>query len=207
MIKELSVFIIFNFLINSLLSQIDYNSIHIEKNENYQEQVVIHKDLAFNVPYGWRMYSVQETEELKLLLNQNLEYTVDFDYYLKLKSNDEYPVISVQIQKVKGLGDLSFRDFKNRYLEINKHVAKRVLESTKSHITNYKSGDLIVDDEKKRIYLISDVLVVNVGSVRSNSLVIHKDDYLITLTFAHKLKEYDKYESALIILANSFRFQ
>ena len=72
-------------------------------------------------------------------------------------------------------------------------------------MTEYKDKGFIVDRENNRFFVVHDALVVNVGPVRTIGAMILMDEYMVNINFNHTLDEFDIYESALRIIANSVR--
>ena len=187
------------------ISQNDLSGIKIKKNANYVEKVIEHEDILINIPIGWRLYSEEETNFLKETINANLEYKLIFDYYLTLESEADYPNINISVQKSEEFKQISFDQFKDLFKDIYQVAVEKLSDGTRSIITDHEDKDFVVDRKNNRFFIISDGLVANIGMVRSNGVIIIIDEYIVNINFAHTLEEYKKYESALLIMANSVR--
>ena len=187
------------------ISQNDLPAIKFKKNSKYIEKVIEHEDILINIPIGWRLYSEEETNILKEAFNANSEYKMIFDYYLALESEVDYPNINISVKKSEEFKQISFDQFKDYFKDIYQVAVEKVIDGTRSMITDHEDKDFIVDKKNNRFFVISDGLVANVGIVRSNGVIILIDEYIVSINFAHTLEEYKKYESALLIMANSVR--
>lgn len=180
-------------------------SLKSKKNSDFKERIIEHDDIIINIPVGWRLYSDSETKNVIKNLNKNSEYKVTFDYYLELESGEGYPNMNILVKKSEEFREMSFNQVKKMFKDIYQVATEKVLDGTRGLITDHIDLDFIVDKENDRFFIISDGTVANIGTVRSNGAVILMDEYLININFAHTLENYKKYESALMIMANSVR--
>lgn len=187
------------------ISQNDPPAIKFKKNADYEENVIEHGEILINIPVGWRLYSEEETNSVKEAFNANSEYQMIFDYFLTLKSGGDYPNINISVKKSEDFKQISFDQFKDYFKEIYQVAVERAIDGTRSLITDHEDKDFIVDRKNNRFFVISDGVVANVGIVRSNGVIIMMGEYIVSINFAHTLDEYEKYESALLIMANSVR--
>lgn len=204
---NITIFLIFIFGIFFIdgISQNNISPNKFKKNANYVEKIIEHEDILINIPTGWRLYSEYETNIVKEAFNANSEYKISFDYYLSLESGEDYPNINVSVKKSEEFKEISFEQFKDYFKDIYQVAVENVFEGTRSIITDHVDKDFIVDEKNNRFFIISDGVVVNIGTVRSNGVIILMDEYIVSINFAHTLDEYKKYESALLIMANSVR--
>ena len=186
-------------------SQDSSSSIKLKRDSGYRENVIRHDDVIINIPFDWKLYSETETNILKEYLLESTGFNVPFDYYLSLSSEEDYPNINVTIRKAEEFKQLTFDQFKDYFKEIYQATSEVIIEGTKSVMTEYKDKGFIVDRENNRFFVVHDALVVNVGPVRTIGAMILMDEYMVNINFNHNLDEFDRYESALRIMANSVR--
>lgn len=190
-----------------VIGQVDFDPTKLKRNTQFNKNTISHKDISITIPIDWQLWSKNETEYLKSELNKQSEYRMEFDYYLTLNSQEDYPNITVAIKESEDFRNIPFNDFKNYFKELYGQMTETVLDGMDSFITNHNDESFLVDEENNRFFVKSTGTVANIGSVRSNSVIIMIEQYVININYSNTLEQYDKFESALLIMANSIKIK
>lgn len=202
LILSLCLIGVFNFV---GFAQVSSSSINIKRDSGYKEKVIRHDHVIINVPVGWKLFSEAETNNIKKSLRESTGYDLPIDYYLSLTSEVDYPNINITIRKAEEFKQLTFDQFKDYFKQIYQATSEVLLDGTKSVMTDYVNKDFIVDSRNNRFFVVNEALVANVGVVRTIGAMILMDEYMVNINFCHTLDEFNRYESALRIMANSVR--
>tara|TARA_B110000259_G_C13998207_1_gene395287 strand:+ start:876 stop:1499 length:624 start_codon:yes stop_codon:yes gene_type:complete len=181
--------------------------ISIEINKDYDENLIRKDEVKINIPVNWR---VLEDYEKNILLNnlfENSQYRGKIDYFLTLSNQEigSYPSISVLIQKDYETTKLGINEFAERFTNTMNNSMLTILDGMKGIITDHNDVGNYIDKKNQIFYIINEGTVANFGKIKTIAAIIFKKEYIISLTLSSYPDEFDKFKSALQIMANSTR--
>ena len=181
--------------------------ISIEINKDYDENLIRKDEVKINIPVNWR---VLEEYEKNILLNnlfENSQYRGKIDYFLTLSNQEigSYPSISVLIQKDYETTKLGINEFAERFTNTMNNSMLTILDGMKGIITDHNDVGNYIDKKNQIFYIINEGTVANFGKIKTIAAIIFKKEYIISLTLSSYPDEFDKFKSALQIMANSTR--
>jgi len=181
--------------------------VSIEVNENYKENFIIKDDIKINIPINWEVMADYELKETLNSFNANSQYILKLDYLLTLLNSetDEYPTISVLIQKNYESTKLNFEDFAKMFVNTLSNSSLTMLNGVNMMITDHSELGNYLDSENHILYIINESTVVNVGRVKTIAAILFKKEYVVSLTLDTYPQDFEKYKSALQIMTNSVR--
>ena len=179
--------------------------ISIEINKDYDENLIRKDEVKINIPVNWR---VLEDYEKNILLNnlfENSQYRGKIDYFLTLSNQEigSYPSISVLIQKDYETTKLGINEFAERFTNTMNNSMLTILDGMKGIITDHNDVGNYIDKKNQIFYIINEGTVANFGKIKTIAAIIFKKEYIISLTLSSYPDEFDKFKSALQIMANS----
>ena len=148
-----------------------------------------------------------ELKETLNSFNANSQYILKLDYLLTLSNSetDEYPTISVLIQKNYESTKLNFEDFAKMFVNTLSNSSLTMLNGVNMMITDHSELGNYLDSENHILYIINEGTVVNVGRVKTIAAILFKKEYVVSLTLDTYPQDFEKYKSALQIMTNSVR--
>jgi len=181
--------------------------VSIEVNHNYKENLIIKDEIKINIPIGWEVLPNYEMNEILNSFNDNSQYVLNLDYMLTLSGaeSDVYPTIGVLIQKDYESTKLNFEDFAEMLVNTLSNSSLTVLSGMNMMITDHSELGNYIDSENHILYIINEGTVANVGRVKTIAAILFKKEYVVSLTLDAYPQDFEKYKSALQIMANSVR--
>lgn len=181
--------------------------VSIEVNQNYKENLIIKDEIKINIPIGWEVLPNYEMNEILNSFNDNSQYVLNVDYMLTLSGaeSDVYPTIGVLIQKDYESTKLNFEDFAEMLVNTLSNSSLTVLSGMNMMITDHSELGNYIDSENHILYIINEGTVANVGRVKTIAAILFKKEYVVSLTLDTYPQDFEKYKSALQIMANSVR--
>ena len=80
-----------------------------------------------------------------------------------------------------------------------------ILDGMKGIITDHNDLGNYIDKKNEIFYIINEGAVANIGKIKTIAAIIFKKEYIISLTLNSYPDEFEKFKSALQIMANSTR--
>jgi hypothetical protein len=181
--------------------------VSIEVNQNYKENLIIKDEIKINIPIGWEVLPDYEMNEILNSFNDNSQYVLKLDFMLTLSGaeSDVYPTIGVLIQKDYESTKLNFEDFAEMFVNTLSNSSLTVLSGMNMMITDHSELGNYIDSENHILYIINEGTVANVGRVKTIAAILFKKEYVVSLTLDTYPQDFEKYKSALQIMANSVR--
>jgi len=181
--------------------------ISIEVNKNHKENLIIKDEIKINIPISWEVLPDNEMNEILNSFNDNSQYVLKLDYMLTLSraGSDVYPTIGVLIQKDYESTKLNFEDFAEMFVNTLSNSSLTMLNGVNMMITDHSELGNYLDSENHILYIINEGTVANVGRVKTIAAILFKKEYVVSLTLDTYPQDFEKYKSALQIMANSVR--
>jgi hypothetical protein len=181
--------------------------ISIEINKDYDENLIRKDEVKINIPVNWRILEEYEKNILLNNLFENSQYRGKIDYFLTLSNQEigSYPSISVLIQKDYETTKLGINEFAERFTNTMNNSMLTILDGMKGIITDHNDVGNYIDKKNQIFYIINEGTVANFGKIKTIAAIIFKKEYIISLTLSSYPDEFDKFKSALQIMANSTR--
>jgi|TARA_B110000902_G_C14145688_1_gene527506 hypothetical protein len=181
--------------------------ISIGINKDYEENLIKKGDVKINIPLNWEVLTESDKNYFLNLINENSQYELKLDYLLTL-SNSEiigYPRIGVLIQKDYEITDLGINEFAEMFVNTMTNSSLTLLDGMKSVVTDHKELGNYLDKKNQILYIINEGTVANVGQIKTIAAILFKKEYVISITLDSYPKDFEKFKSALQIMANSAR--
>lgn len=181
--------------------------VSIEVNQNYKENLIIKDEIKINIPISWEVLPDYEMNEILNSFNDNSQYVLKLDYMLTLSraGSDVYPTIGVLIQKDYESTKLNFEDFAEMFVNTLSNSSLTMLNGANMMITDHSELGNYFDSENHILYIINEGTVANVGRVKTIAAILFKKEYVVSLTLDTYPQDFEKYKSALQIMAKSVR--
>jgi hypothetical protein len=181
--------------------------ISIEINKDYDENLIRKNEVKINIPVNWRVLEESEKNILLNHLNENSLYKGKIDYFLTLSNSEigSYPSISVLIQKDYEITKLGINEFAKIFTNTMNNSMLTILDGMKGIITDHNDLGNYIDKKNEIFYIINEGAVANIGKIKTIAAIIFKKEYIISLTLNSYPDEFEKFKSALQIMANSTR--
>ena len=80
-----------------------------------------------------------------------------------------------------------------------------ILDGMKGVITDHNDLGNYMDKKNQILYIINEGTVTNVGQIKTIAAILFKKEYIISLTLNTYPEDFDRFKSALQIMANSTR--
>jgi hypothetical protein len=156
---------------------------------------------------NWRVLEESEKNILLNHLNENSLYKGKIDYFLTLSNSEigSYPSISVLIQKDYEITKLGINEFAKIFTNTMNNSMLTILDGMKGIITDHNDLGNYIDKKNEIFYIINEGAVANIGKIKTIAAIIFKKEYIISLTLNSYPDEFEKFKSALQIMANSTR--
>lgn len=204
--------LIFPFLILILIScsrqkQKKTLPINLEINKNYEERLIKKDEIKINIPVNWEVLTEADKNFLLNSLYEYSQYKGKIDYWLTLSNSEinSYPNISVLVQKDYETTKLGINEFADRFINTMNNSMLTVLDGFKGVITDQNDIGNYLDKKNQILYIINEGTVANVGQIKTIAAILFKKEYLISLTLNSYPEEFERFKSALQIMANSTR--
>jgi|TARA_B110000879_G_C11174235_1_gene515112 hypothetical protein len=181
--------------------------LNIEINRDYEENLIKKEEVKINVPLNWEVLSESNKNFLLNHLFENSQYRGKIDYILTLSNSEigSYPIISVLIQKDYEITKLGINEFAERFINTMNNSMLTILDGMKGIITDHNDIGNYIDNKNQILYIINEGTVANVGQIKTIAAIIFKKEYIISLTLSSYPDEFDKFKTAIQIMANSTR--
>ena len=181
--------------------------INIEINRDFEENLIKKEEVKINIPVNWEVLAESDKNFLLNSLFENSQYKGKIDYILTLSNSEinSYPSISVLIQKDYETTKLGINDFADMFINTLNNSTLTILDGMKGVITDHNDLGSYLDKKNQILYIINEGTVANVGQIKTIAAILFKKDYIISLTLNTYPADFDRFKSALQIMANSTR--
>lgn len=205
--------LLYTFLGLILMSACDNKSknktlpINIEINRDFEENLIKKEEVKINIPVNWEVLAESDKNLLLNSLFENSQYKGNIDYLLTLSNSEinSYPSISVLIQKDYEITKLGINEFADMFINTLNNSTLTILDGMKGVITDHNDLGNYIDKKNQILYIINEGTVANVGQIKTIAAILFKKDYIISLTLNTYPEDFDRFKSALQIMANSTR--
>ena len=181
--------------------------INIEINRDFEENLIKKEEVKINIPVNWELLAESDKNLLLNSLFENSQYKGNIDYLLTLSNSEinSYPSISVLIQKDYEITKLGINEFAEMFINTLNNSTLTILDGMKGVITDHNDLGNYMDKKNQILYIINEGTVANVGQIKTIAAILFKKDYIISLTLNTYPEDFDRFKSALQIMANSTR--
>ena len=181
--------------------------INIEINRDFEENLIKKEEVKINIPVNWEVLAESDKNLLLNSLFENSQYKVNIDYVLTLSNSEinSYPSISVLIQKDYEITKLGINEFADMFINTLNNSKLTFLDGMKGVITDHNDLGNYIDKKNQILYIINEGTVANVGQIKTIAAILIKKDYIISITLNTYPEDFEKFKSALQIMANSTR--
>ncbi len=181
--------------------------INIEINRDFEENLIKKEEVKINIPVNWEVLAESDKNFLLNSLFENSQYKGNIDYLLTLSNSEinSYPSISVLIQKDYEITKLGINEFAEMFINTLNNSTLTILDGMKGVITDHNDLGNYMDKKNQILYIINEGAVANVGQIKTIAAILFKKDYIISLTLNTYPEDFDRFKSALQIMANSTR--
>lgn len=181
--------------------------INIEINRDFEENLIKKEEVKINIPVNWEVLAESDKNLLLNSLFENSQYKGNIDYLLTLSNSEinSYPSISVLIQKDYEITKLGINEFAEMFINTLNNSTLTILDGMKGVITDHNDLGNYMDKKNQILYIINEGTVANVGQIKTIAAILFKKDYIISLTLNTYPEDFDRFKSALQIMANSTR--
>lgn len=181
--------------------------INIEINRDFEENLIKKQEVKINIPINWEVLAESDKNLLLNSLFENSQYKGKIDYILTLSNSEinSYPSISVLIQKDYETTKLGINEFADMFINTLNNSTLTILDGMKGVITDHNDLGNYLDEKNQILYIINEGTVANVGQIKTIAAILFKRDYIISLTLNTYPEDFDRFKSALQIMANSTR--
>ena len=181
--------------------------INIEINRDFEENLIKKEEVKINIPVNWEVLAESDKNLLLNSLFENSQYKGNIDYLLTLSNSEinSYPSISVLIQKDYEITKLGIDEFADMFINTLNNSTLTILDGMKGVITDHNDLGNYIDKKNQILYIINEGTVANVGQIKTIAAILFKKDYIVSLTLNTYPEDFDRFKSALQIMANSTR--
>ena len=181
--------------------------INIEINRDFEENLIKKEEVKINIPVNWEVLAESDKNLLLNSLFENSQYKGNIDYLLTLSNSEinSYPSISVLIQKDYEITKLGINEFADMFTNTLNNSKLTFLDGMKGVITDHNDLGNYIDKKNQILYIINEGTVANVGQIKTIAAILFKKDYIISLTLNTYPEDFERFKSALQIMANSTR--
>ena len=181
--------------------------INIEINRDFEENLIKKEEVKINIPVNWEVLAESDKNLLLNSLFENSQYKGNIDYLLTLSNSEinSYPSISVLIQKDYEITKLGINEFADMFINTLNNSTLTILDGMKGVITDHNDLGNYIDKKNQILYIINEGTVANVGQIKTIAAILFKKDYIISLTLNTYPEDFERFKSALQIMANSTR--
>jgi len=181
--------------------------INIEINRDFEENLIKKEEVKINIPVNWEVLAESDKNLLLNSLFENSQYKGNIDYLLTLSNSEinSYPSISVLIQKDYEITKLGINEFADMFTNTLNNSKLTFLDGMKGVITDHNDLGNYIDKKNQILYIINEGTVANVGQIKTIAAILIKKDYIISITLNTYPEDFEKFKSALQIMANSTR--
>ena len=181
--------------------------INIEINRDFEENLIKKEEVKINIPVNWEVLAESDKNFLLNSLFENSQYKGNIDYLLTLSNSEinSYPSISVLIQKDYEITKLGINEFAEMFINTLNNSTLTILDGMKGVITDHNDLGNYMDKKNQILYIINEGTVTNVGQIKTIAAILFKKEYIISLTLNTYPEDFDRFKSALQIMANSTR--
>ena len=181
--------------------------INIEINRDFEENLIKKEEVKINIPVNWKVLVESDKNLLLNSLFENSQYKGNIDYLLTLSNSEinSYPSISVLIQKDYEITKLGINKFSDMFINTLDNSTLTILDGMKGIITEHNDLGNYIDKKNQILYIINEGTVANVGQIKTIAAILIKKDYIISITLNTYPEDFEKFKSALQIMANSTR--
>jgi len=154
--------------------------------ESTNESLTKDNRISFKIPENWRVYNEEELKKELETLEKNTSIKGYFDYFLRLKSNETYPYMSIVLEQNEAYSSLSIDDFAEEMkLQFNIDFFKIVEETYKIPL-DFKDAGNYIDKKSKILYLFIEATDPFAGKITNVYSFLLRNDYMVGVFFTAK---------------------
>jgi len=151
--------------------------------ESTNDNLIKDNRISFMIPENWRVYSEEELKRELEILEKNTSIKGYFDFFLRLKSDDTYPYISIVLEQNEAYSSLSIDDFAEEIkLQFNIDFFK-IVEETYKIPRDFKDAGNYIDKRNKILYLFIEATDPFAGKITNVYSFLLRNEYVVGVFF------------------------